>query len=203
MLEEEERRKEEEEAKTRKTMGMASLHKNILGDRERRYEETIAAAAEAEKRGPASNDEPKEKSDIELAKEMIAKGADIKLNDEGQLVDERQLLRGGLNVAPKPKKVTAASTSSRPQQQAAAQPAWQGKDGARRAQRERQTRMIEAQLEQASKRTADDEADKERELEHKSKSTKTQSDVSSARERYLQRQKDAAAKKAAERDGAA
>jgi hypothetical protein len=57
--------------------------------------------------------------------------------------------------------------------------------------------MIAQQIEQAAKRKADDEAEAQRKLEHASKSRKTEADISSAKERYLQRKRDAAAAKAA------
>ena len=63
--------------------------------------------------------------------------------------------------------------------------------------RERQTRMLEAQLEQAAKRAADEEMEEQRKLEHTAKSRKTDSEISGARERYLQRKKEAEAAKAA------
>ena len=199
-MEEEEKIKEAEEAKRKRIVGMAGLHHHILSDRERRYEETMAAASEAQKKGIKLDTEPKEKSDLELAEEMNAKGADIAINDEGKLVDERQLLKGGLNIVSKPKKPAPIPQPSDSVRYSSSQPVRQDRDAARRAQRERQTRMLEAQLEQATKRAADDEADKQRDTEHKIKSKKTEGDISSARERYLQRKREAEAKKAAEQN---
>jgi hypothetical protein len=53
--------------------------------------------------------------------------------------------------------------------------------------------MMEEQLEQAAKRAADEEAEERGKLEHASKSRKTEGDISSAKERYLQRKREAAA----------
>jgi coiled-coil domain-containing protein 55 len=199
-MEEEEKRKEEEEARKKKTMGMAGFYKNIMEEKEKRYQENLAAAAEAEKKGfKLREDEPKQKSDVDLARELNAKGADIAINEEGQLVDERQLLKGGLNVVAKPTKPTSTGHAARPSP--SSQPSWQqNRTANQRAMRERQTRMLEAQLEQSAKRAADEESEKQRELEHKTKSKKTDTDVSSARERYLQRKREAEAAKAAAKD---
>ena len=57
--------------------------------------------------------------------------------------------------------------------------------------------MVAQQIEVAAKRKADEEAEEARKLQHASKSQKTAADISSAKERYLQRKKEAAAAKAA------
>ena len=57
--------------------------------------------------------------------------------------------------------------------------------------------MIEEQLAQAAKRAADEEAEEQRKTEHAAKSQKTNKDIGSAKERYLQRKREAAATKAA------
>ena len=62
-------------------------------------------------------------------------------------------------------------------------------NGGKQAMRERQTRMLEAQLEETLKRSREEE-DKEREkVELVAKSRKTEADISSAKERYLARKK--------------
>lgn len=59
--------------------------------------------------------------------------------------------------------------------------------------------MVVEQIEAANKRKADEEAEEQAKLEHARKSQKTEKDISSAKERYLQRkkEKEAAAKAAA------
>ncbi|EOD43032.1 putative coiled-coil domain-containing protein 55 protein [Neofusicoccum parvum UCRNP2] len=197
-LEEEEKKKEEAERKKRGP-GMSGFYRSMMNEEEKRHKEATEATEKAQAVHAEAVDEEKtekQKSDAELAKEMQEKGVDVIINDEGQVADRRQLLTAGLNVAPKPKQPAAApasaSRSAQTQHQAA-----QGRGSGRNAMRERQTRLIESQLEQAAKRAADQDAEERAKLEHVSKSRKTESDVSSAKERYLQRKRDAAAAAAA------
>ncbi|KAI9702474.1 MAG: hypothetical protein M1836_000954 [Candelina mexicana] len=199
-MEEEERKREEEEAKRRKGRGMMGFYKNVLERDEKKHEEAVAAAARATEddsaQEPIAGDETKEKSEAEIAKELNDKKAGaILMNDEGQVVDKRQLLSAGLNVAPKPKSGPAAATPSSNGSRPGASQGYQGRGGGQKAMRERQTRMMEAQLEQATKRAAEDEEEQRRELERAAKSRKTEGEISSARERYLQRKKEAAAER--------
>jgi len=123
------------------------------------------------------------------------KGGKVMINEEGQVVDKRQLLTAGLNVALKRKAdgtMASAATAQRPIQQQA----YRGKTDAQKAMRERQTRMMEEQLEAAAKKAAEEEEEERRKVERAAKSRKTETDVSSARERYLQRKKETEAAKA-------
>jgi len=93
-------------------------------------------------------------------------------------------------VAPKPKGAATAPTAA--SKAGAQQQAYQGRNANHKAMRDRQTRMMEAQLEQAAKRAADDEAEERRKQEHAAKSRKTEGEIGSAKERYLQRKREAA-----------
>jgi coiled-coil domain-containing protein 55 len=200
-LELEELQKEEELRK--KSQGMSSFYRNMLEKDEKKHAEVVSAAEkEIEmkresglKVGPEV-ETPEKKSEAKLAAEINAKtGGAIAVNDEGQVVDKRQLLSGGLNIVSKPKPPPSSSTvsSSIPGNRPLTQQF--GKGGQDRARRERQTRMLEEQLEQATKRAADDEADQAREIERKAKSRKTDAEVGSAKERYLARKREAEEKK--------
>lgn len=192
-LEEEEKRKEEAERKKRGP-GMSGFYRTMMNEEDKRHQEAMQATEKAQVgvADAAADEEKQQRSDADLAKEMQGKGVDVILDDEGQVADKRQLLTAGLNVAPKPKQPTAApASSSRPAQ--AQQQAYQGRGSSKQAMRDRQTRMIEAQLEQSAKRVADQEAEERAKLEHASKSRKTAGDISSAKERYLQRKREAAA----------
>ncbi|OCK74282.1 hypothetical protein K432DRAFT_311038 [Lepidopterella palustris CBS 459.81] len=195
-LEEEEKKRQEEEDRKKRGLGMQGFYRKIMDMDEKRHQEVMEAAAQAKQFGePLVNEPPKEKSDLDVARELNAKGKNVIINEEGQVADKRQLLSAGLNIVAKPKSAAATpATSSRP---SALQQAHRGQDKTQRAVRERQSRMMEEQLEQASKRAADDEAEERRKLEHASKSRKTESDISSAKERYLQRKREAAAAAAA------
>jgi hypothetical protein len=197
--EEQEKQKAAMEEEKRRKEGMKGFHRQVLLEDERRHREAEAAMAEAAelaKKGikPVVVEEPKEKSEVDIAKELNAQGKKVIINDEGQVADKRQLLSAGLNVVSKPKSANAASNASaRP----AAQMGSQSRNTGKAASRQRQTEMIAQQIEQAAKRKADEEAEAQRKLEHASKTRKTEADISSAKERYLQRKREAAAAKAA------
>ena len=66
-----------------------------------------------------------------------------------------------------------------------------GAGGGKQAMRERQSRMMEAQLEQATKRALEEEEEERQKIERASKSRKTEGDIMSAKERYLARKREA------------
>lgn len=207
-IEEEEAQKEKEEEERRRRnggSGMVGFYKDMLSRGEQKHEEALKAAeetAERVRRGEVSEDAEKtdkEKTDAQMADELNARGANVAVNDEGQVVDKRQLLSAGLNVAPKPKPQpsAAARPDTRP---SAAKPRFDsGHHAARAGQRARQTEMIAAQLEKQAKEEEEAEAARQREVAEKSRSQRTEKDVSSARERYLarKREREEAAKKGA------
>lgn len=203
-LEEEERMREEEEAKRNKGAGMTNFYKNILERGEQKHAEVVKASEEAIKNGPMETvEEEHVKSEADIAREINEKaGGNIAINDEGQVVDKRQLLKSGLNVVPKPKGAApatatrgAASMSDRSRGSG-----FVGGGGGKQAMRERQSRMMEAQLEQATKRALEEDEEERAKVERASKSQKTEGDIMSAKERYLQRKKEAEeAKKRGER----
>ncbi|MCJ1316724.1 hypothetical protein MMC15_002045 [Xylographa vitiligo] len=186
-----EARREIEEAERRRKQGggMVGLYRGMLERDEKRHEEMVKAVEEG--KGATKVEVAGEtKSEGELARE---KGATV--NDDGVVVDKRQLLSAGLNVAAKPKTPVAAlaADAARSAARSGVSTGLQGPGGAKMAQRERQTRMLEAQLEEATKRAADDEEVQREALERAAKSRKTEGDISSARQRYLDRKKAAAA----------
>jgi coiled-coil domain-containing protein 55 len=194
-LEEEERIREEQEQKKNKGAGMTNFYKNMLEKGEQEHAEVVKAVEERIKNGPQQEEEAEKiKTDADLAREINQKAAGaIAVNDEGQVVDKRQLLKGGLNIVPKPRDAASAggardgpSLSDRSRG-----PAFVGAGGGKQAMRERQTRMMEAQLEQATKRALDDEEEDRQKVERASKSRKTEGDIMSAKERYLARKREA------------
>ena len=154
-LEEEEvqREKEAEERKRREGGGMKALYKDLLERDELKHKEVLKAVEEGRGKGDKVNGEEKEgkeKSEVELAKE---KGALV--NEEGQVVDKRQLLSAGLNAASAPKPKPPPDPRSK-----GSGPG--GGRGARSSARERETRNFEEQLlgKHAADDTSDDEADR-------------------------------------------
>jgi coiled-coil domain-containing protein 55 len=194
-LEEEERIREEKEAKKNKGSGMTSFYKNMLEKGEQKHAEVVKAVEERIKEGPKDEVEgEEEKTEADIAREINEKKAGaIAINDEGQVVDKRQLLKGGLNIVPKLKNATTAasqrggiSVSDRSRGSG-----FVGAGGGKQAMRERQSRMMEAQLEQATKRALEEEEEEREKVERASKSRKTEGDIMSAKERYLARKKEA------------
>ena len=134
-------------------------------------------------------------------------GGNVLVNEEGEVVDKRQLLKGGLNVGAK-KKAEVQQEREKQAQAAAARvgAGAQGKGvyaaGGKQAMRERQTRMLEAQLEESLKRSRQEEEEEAAKVQLASKSRKTEADISSAKERYLARKRAAEeAKKNGESEG--
>ena len=155
-LEEEEvqREKEAEERKRREGGGMKALYKNLLERDELKHKEVMKAVEEGRGKDDKvvgdGKEEKKEKSEVELAKE---KGALV--NEEGQVVDKRQLLSAGLNAASAPKPKPPPDPRSK----------GSGPGGGRHggsSARERETRNFEEQLlgKHAFDDSSDDEADR-------------------------------------------
>ncbi|KUI59571.1 hypothetical protein VP1G_06808 [Cytospora mali] len=191
IAEEEEKKREQEEAKKNKFGGMTGFHKELLEREDQRRLELEKLATEAAKAGglPKFEDEEEEKTETDKARELNQKGGAIAINEEGDVVDKRQLLSGGLNLGAKkkdePKEHNRASSDSRPRDQSKGHFA----SGGKQAMRERQTRMLEAQLEQALKRSRDEAEEERQKIEQEAKSRKTGADISSAKERYLARKR--------------
>ncbi|GAA5890723.1 hypothetical protein JCM8208_004974 [Rhodotorula glutinis] len=186
----EEEEKKREEAEKKKRGGMTTFFKSYLDTTEAAHAAAVAAAASAPKvpLGPARpTDDERQKTDVQVAAEHEAKtGRRVELNEDGEIIDRRQLMSGGLNVVAKPKpsagddKASTAGGFAVPiSARTAPKPAGDGPGGdagesllhpgvsaaeRKRQARERQSRMVEQQmleLEQRRKREADEQ------LEHK------------------------------------
>ena len=201
--EEEERKKEEEAKKKSKDglgIGMQSFYREMI----RREEREEREVEEALRRGLDSGDTGKEEEgawemqEKERMKAIKEAGGKVMLDEEGQVGDKRQLLSAGLNIAPSKKSMLPKPGEGTKNTILSAQmPAAKGT--ARKAMRERQSRMMEAQLEQAAKRAAEEEDEERKKMERAAKSRKTEGEISDAKARYLQRkrEKEAAAAAAA------
>ncbi|KAM3524781.1 hypothetical protein NHJ13051_004380 [Beauveria bassiana] len=210
-IEEEEKKREEEEAKKGNAGGMSAFYRQLLDKDEQRHAESVRAAEEMTK-NPSSKDgadEPEAKEEEEdddkvqaaRARALNEKGASVEVNEDGQVVDKRQLLRGGLNLDLKKKTAAQQQAQRKPAEREPKDSHAPSQAGRRQAMRERQSRMMEEQLEQTMKRAYDDEEIKKQELERASKSRKTEGEISSAKERYLARKR--AADEAKKTGGAA
>ncbi|KAJ5171862.1 hypothetical protein N7492_004455 [Penicillium capsulatum] len=197
-VEEEDARKEQEEEERRKQnggAGMIGFYRDILSRDEAKHKEVVKASEEAARRvktGEAEEDaskEPEEEMEAKKAADLNAHGARIAVNDEGQVVDKRQLLSAGLNVAPKPKTAPIPTPSTSRPSTGPVIPGAGYKSG-RGAQRARQTEMIATQLEEQARKEEETEAARQKDLAERNRSQKTAGDVSSARDRYLARKKE-------------
>ncbi|TRX94556.1 hypothetical protein FHL15_004711 [Xylaria flabelliformis] len=194
-IEEEERLREEEESRKNQGGGMTAFYKDLLEKGDRRHAEVVKAAEERARSGPKPEDETQEekmKTDADIAREINQKGGTIAINEDGQVVDKRELLRGGLNLGAKKKSEPSKDTRRGPGRRDEREPShgFVG-SGGKQAMRERQTRMLEAQLEQSLKRSMEQEEEERQKVERAAKSRKTETDISSAKERYLARKKQA------------
>ncbi|KAK0967680.1 hypothetical protein LTS01_017109 [Friedmanniomyces endolithicus] len=122
------------------------------------------------------------KTDADKAAELKAKG--VHLNEDGQIIDKRELLSAGLNVGSAGGRRGAEhlKASNRP-----AQSSVLPKYGNQQASRERQTRMMEEQLAERTKRAREEEDAEREKLEQAAKTQKTDTDKLDAKARYLAR----------------
>ena len=195
MEEEEAKPEAEEEERRKKGGGMRGFYEGILKREEQRQTEIEKAVEEKATRGPTEkteDEDSKEKSDAQIAAELNKRGAHIAINDEGAVVDKRDLLSAGLNVAKKPKPTDASKEGKRIS--IAEKPGdWfrsNAANSARENQRERQTRMMAAQLEEMQQKQAQEEETERQEAEKKVASKVTEDKVMGAKERYLARKKE-------------
>lgn len=140
--EEARREKEAEERRAREGGGMKGLYKGLLERDEQRHAQAMKKVEEGIAKGPEKmKDEEEvkeEKSEVELARE---KGAVI--NEDGVVVDKRQLLSAGLNAGAAPK--AALPKSAQPS--SGSVPASKTDKGhGKMSDRECETRAFEEQL---------------------------------------------------------
>lgn len=201
-IEEEEKRREEAEAKKNEGGGMSAFYRKMLDKDEQRHAEAVKAAEDTAKggletTGQEGEEVTKEAEEAQRAREMNDQGASIALNEDGQVVDKRQLLKGGLNVGSKKKQESAQNRDAeRAQDRSDRRHITGAQVGGRQAMRERQSRMLAEQLEQSMKRNREESEAQRAEVEQAAKSRKTEGEISSAKERYLARKKAAEEAKA-------
>ncbi|KIO28190.1 hypothetical protein M407DRAFT_243145 [Tulasnella calospora MUT 4182] len=216
LAEAEEKKREEAERKKRKNQpGMAAFYKDFLQKTGEQHEAAAiaaakaAAAATAEAEGggqdltirkplkvaPDPDSVFKEETDADRAALARAEGKDVELNDDGILVDKRDLLSAGLNVnlsAPNTRKLGLGSKSAAKQEGDLLPNAHRaaGSAASLKEIRARQARELEKQYEEERVRLAQETERQEREeRERIVKRKNTETDVQSARERYLERKR--------------
>ncbi|SPO01109.1 uncharacterized protein DNG_03856 [Cephalotrichum gorgonifer] len=205
---EEEKRREEAEGKSNVQGGMSGFYRKLL-DREdkdraemiKEAEEKAAAVAAGQgEQQEGEGGEEKEKTDADVARELKEKGISVAVNEDGQIVDRRQLLQGGLNVVAPKKAEPSRKQQGGDRSSSQREQDWRGQGGrgfvgaggGKRAMVERQSRMMEEQLAESLKRSRDaEEEEKAKMAEKLARSKKTEADISSAKERYLARKREA------------
>lgn len=208
---EEEKERREEEERRRTGGGMTGLYAGVLRkeearrkeieEKERQIKEKIQKGEPAPEEATAAeiNEKSSDAAAAEKARALNAHGAHVIVNDDGAVVDKRQLLSAGLNVAPKkpakPSSTASTSTStpslsSSPNTTTRFSAASASASSARRAQADRQTALLEAQILQRQREDEEVKAREQREMEERLKSRKSGVEVKGARERYLARKRE-------------
>ncbi|KAG6900867.1 hypothetical protein C0993_009985 [Termitomyces sp. T159_Od127] len=201
--EEEERKREEERKKQGyKSTGMTHFYRKMLEDSEQNHEATVAATQKRiiGPQGPAPNltivkpPDHKPLSDLELARIARAEGKEVELNDDNQIVDKRELLSAGLNLAaPNTRRLGTRATNTQTSHAGSEHIETHravGTAASRREINERRVREIRQQMEEEEDRVTREKRLAEEETTRKIVAKRNnEADVQSARERYLQRKR--------------
>ncbi|KAF8466742.1 hypothetical protein BDZ91DRAFT_782874 [Kalaharituber pfeilii] len=189
------------ETKRKFSRGLSGLYRNLLNHTEAQHDAIVAMATSSDLTTASATD-----SDTTPSTPKIPLRPVIEVDDEGQVVDKRQLLSAGLNVTAPPKRSTASSTSDSRLYSGGGGGTGGGGGGHRSRAMEsrvRQTRMLKMQLEESRKRAMDEEEKRREMVERQVKRGKTGEEVESAKERYLRRkrEREEAEKRKKEPDG--
>lgn len=170
-VEEARREKQAEERRAREGGGMKGLYKGLLERDEERHALAMKKVEEGIAKGPDETkheeEGKKEKSEVELARE---KGAVV--NEDGVVVDKRQLLSAGLNAGAAPK---AAIPKQGPSPSTGEHTSKTVQGQSKISDRERETRTFEEQL--LGKRGASDDGEDEGEAARAAKSRKMEDEI--------------------------
>jgi hypothetical protein len=193
---------------------MAHFYRKLLEESEQQHDATVAATQEKRvigPQGPMPNltiTKPPvltPMSDLELARVAREQGKEVEVNDDGQIVDKRDLLSAGLNLSlPNTRRLgrQLQTVAKHESDKAVETYTAVGTAASRREINERRRREIMQQME-VEKRRAENE--KQREEDEKLCRTvakrNNESDVQSARERYLARKRQKLEETEANQDG--
>lgn len=182
--------------------GMTHFYATLLQQSENKHAAVMAAAASQPTIGPSMPGDPTnlaikpptetQLTDIEKAKRARAEGKEVELNDDNQIVDKRELLSAGLNLAAKNTRDLAAyrrNKQNKVGEEVVNVHTAVGSAASRREIEARRRQEIEAQLAEEEKRRV---IEKETEEEIRRRVVKRKNDddaVLSARERYLERKR--------------
>lgn len=172
----------------------------MLNQQEQEHKATVDATQKRKPLGPENLTitKPEEMadhmpvSDLERAKVAQAEGKEVELNDDNQIVDKRELLSAGLNLSAPNTRKLGLSTGKKAED--GSEPVIThravGTAATRQEINERRRREIETQLSQERERTAQEREEQERERTRRLIAKRnTEEDVTSARQRYLERKR--------------
>lgn len=196
------------------SVGLTHFYRQLLEEDEQKHQDTVAAT---EKRviGPQLGPnliitKPPELmplADAELARVARAEGKEVELNDDGQIVDKRDLLSAGLNLSlPNTRRLGKSLASGDPQARSD-QPALShravGTAASRREINERRAKEIQQQMVAEEERVErQKKEDAERAVQRAVAKRNNENDVESARTRYLERKRRKLDETQEEREGA-
>ena len=180
--------------------GMAHFYRKMLEESEQQHEETVAATSSKPIIGPqapAPNltiSKPVDftpKSDLELARIARGEGKDVELNDDNQIVDKRDLLSAGLNLAaPNTRRLGLQTSKSKTSDDPANAHRAVGSAASRREINERRAREIERQMDEERERLIEEKERREEESRNRVVAKRNNDEsIQSARERYLARKR--------------
>lgn len=186
---------------------MAHFYRILLEDSEKQHEETMAAASAPKPivgpQDPRSNlnltiSKPPEmvtKSDLELARLAQDQGKDVELNDDNQIVDKRELLSAGLNLAapntrrlgPQP---SIAKAPHSPAEPGALAHRAVGTFASKKEINERRAREVQKQMEEERERILKErEGAEDAATQRIAQKRNTDVDIQDARSRYIERKR--------------
>jgi hypothetical protein len=185
------------------SLGIARFYHQLLERSEEQHAATVAATSKAS-HIPIGPEGPNltiikphgfaPMSDLELAKLARAEGKEVELNDDNQIVDKRELLSAGLNLAaPNTRNMgglrTHKSTVKREGQDVQAHRAV-GAASSRREINERRERELEKQIEEEQQRLQKQREKEEQEDREKIIAKRNnEHEIQNARTRYLERKR--------------
>jgi coiled-coil domain-containing protein 55 len=182
---------------------MTHFYRKMLEESEQNHEVTVAATQKARiigPQGPMPNltivkpPDHTPVSDLELARIAREQGKEVELNDDNQIVDKRDLLTAGLNLAApntrrlgmRPSNAQASIAGAETVQTHRAV----GTAASRKEINERRAKEIRQQMEAEEDRLAREKRMAEEEAVRRIVAKRNnETDVQSARERYLQRKR--------------
>ncbi|KAG0197052.1 hypothetical protein BGX28_009434 [Mortierella sp. GBA30] len=218
LAEEEDRKKEELLAKDKDGLLMQGFYRTMLDERTKLRPGAVTTTSEGISKEALEvlekEKQERQMDDRQRAMEARERGLNVILNDEGEIVDKRELLKGGLNIMKKPTVVSSSSSSSsrsdRDRQRSST--STYDRDGAYAAykeskyrssqshgrsrdedpsqdQRARMTEQIERQLMEQEKQREEEEKTRQDSIREALKRKNQDDQVMDAKARYLARKK--------------